>query len=285
MPGGWPIRKVVKGGIKVTEAANGRGVPYVESARGVPVTFVASGGIPLRSGAGVVFPQTAAILGAGGLDYAFFDSGLAASMFQDAAGTTPAAQASPVGRWNVRQKAPHFASQSVGGSRPVLQANGLTFDVLDDNLLADWLTQAGANSLVAQVTVPAVIGATQFLSGSAANSFTNNFFIGFATSGQIRFNLAGMSTTNVGSDYRGQTLILGMSADGNSKVFAGTEEVYAAPQSGLFGGSVPVRIGCLNNDGVAANFFGGSIKRIAFGKTALTLEQYQTIRAEWLAVA
>lgn len=48
----WPIRKVTKGGIPVTEAANGMGAPYVESDRGVPVTFVAKGGIPLTTGGG-----------------------------------------------------------------------------------------------------------------------------------------------------------------------------------------------------------------------------------------
>lgn len=44
----WPVRIVLSGGIKVTTAANGLAVPYTESPRGTPITFAASGGIPLR---------------------------------------------------------------------------------------------------------------------------------------------------------------------------------------------------------------------------------------------
>ena len=47
---GWPVKVVAKGGIPVTEAANGLGAPYVEADNGVAVTFVESGGYPLTTG-------------------------------------------------------------------------------------------------------------------------------------------------------------------------------------------------------------------------------------------
>lgn len=47
---GWPVKVVAKGGIPVTEAANGLGTPYVEADNGVAVTFVESGGYPLTTG-------------------------------------------------------------------------------------------------------------------------------------------------------------------------------------------------------------------------------------------
>lgn len=58
----WPIRKVAKGGIPVTEATNGKGAPYMESDRGVPVTFVTKGGIPLTTGGGYL-PEATALFG------------------------------------------------------------------------------------------------------------------------------------------------------------------------------------------------------------------------------
>lgn len=53
---GWPVKVVAKGGIPVTEAANGLGAPYVEAENGVAVTFVENGGYPL--GTGVPFRVT-----------------------------------------------------------------------------------------------------------------------------------------------------------------------------------------------------------------------------------
>ena len=57
---GWPVRIVDSGGIPVTEAANGLGAPYVESDRGVAVTFVESGGYPLSTG--VPFQQDRCVI-------------------------------------------------------------------------------------------------------------------------------------------------------------------------------------------------------------------------------
>ena len=47
---GWPVKVVPSGGIPVTEALNGLGAPYVESHRGIAVTFVDTGGYPLGTG-------------------------------------------------------------------------------------------------------------------------------------------------------------------------------------------------------------------------------------------
>lgn len=43
------IKRVAAKGIRVTEASNGLGVPYVESPKGIAATFTASGGMPVRT--------------------------------------------------------------------------------------------------------------------------------------------------------------------------------------------------------------------------------------------
>lgn len=53
---GWPVVTVASGGIPVTTATNGYGTPITEAANGlgIAVTFVASGGLPVVGGGGVL---------------------------------------------------------------------------------------------------------------------------------------------------------------------------------------------------------------------------------------
>lgn len=286
----WPIVIATNGiGIPVTEVPDGPrgGVPYeiATNGFGTPVVFVASGGAPVtRYTGGNPFAQTEDILGAGGLDYALFNYGQ--NQFQDLAGTIPATMGQSVALWNVREKSPHFANQSVAAQRPVLQPEGLKGDGSDDNLLTDWFAQAGANCIIAQVTVPASLGAQdQFILG-ADEGTGPKFRIGLqASTGRVVVSLGGTVAYIFGSDLRGQAAIIGIGCDGANVTCFANGDTGGFVQSGQPTLTVPSRLGCRNSSGTPASFFGGSIKRSAFGKTALTLEQFQTIRAEWLAAA
>lgn len=85
---------------------------------------------------------------------------------------------------------------------------------------------------------------------------------------------------------RGTSAIVALVCDGaNVRILVNIAQEYSAIQSGSPTVVSAFRIGSNNAVNTPTQFFGGSIKRIAFGKTALTLEQFQTIRAEWLAAA
>lgn len=231
------------------------------------------------------FPQTSAILGAGGLDYALYDSGLASSLFQDAAGTTPAVLTNPVGRWNVRDKTPHFASQSVANQRPFLQSSGLKFDGSDDFLGSAWFGQAGNNCIIAQVEIPAAISATQVIVGSDTSEL-DRFFLGVNTAGQIRAGAGNLSFNGSGADLRNTAAIIALSRSAiEDAIFVNGSQVYTGAPIGSINSTRAFLIGAALSVVTPANFFGGSIKKTAFGKVALSPAQFQTIRNEWLAAA
>lgn len=185
---------------------------------------------------------------------------------------------------SIKEVPAHYASQTVGGSRPSLQADGLKFDGSDDNLLTDWFAQAGANCIIAQVTVPAALSTSQVIGGSNTVT-TSRFYLGVGTAGQL-IGGAGDLSPSAAIDLRGAVAVLALTmSSAEAKMFANAAEVYSQAKTGDPITSNPVRLGAGNQAGNPGSFFAGSIKRIAFGKTALTLEQFQQIRAEWLAAA
>jgi hypothetical protein len=187
---------------------------------------------------------------------------------------------------SVKKLPAHYASQSVNNSRPVLQSDGLKFDGSDDNLLTDWFAQSGANCIIAQVTVPASVVATTVIAGLRNGDATGQFWVGINSAGLPAYGTGGL-TPAVGASALGQSVILGLSADGTTiRRFRDELEYAQTAQAGNAPSTlVAARIGALANGASSTAWFGGSIKRIAFGKTALTLQQFQQIRAEWLAAA
>jgi hypothetical protein len=180
----------------------------------------------------------------------------------------------------------HFATQATNNSRPVLQSDGLKFDGSDDNLLTDWFAQSGANCIIAQVTVPAALASTQMIAGTVATSA--NFWLGLSgTTGKTRMGFGDQLVTfSASANVLGQQTIVALSFDGSTvRAYENDQQIGTAIPTTPPETSVSARIGAGNGSGTAQSWFGGSIKRIAFGKTALTLQQFQQIRAEWLAAA
>ncbi len=186
---------------------------------------------------------------------------------------------------SIKEVPAHYASQASAGARPVLQSDGLKFDGSDDNLLTDWFAQTGANCIIAQVSVPATVVVNQVLAGAEVSG-AGGFWLGIGTDGRLRGKLGDAGSVSFASaDYRGQTIIAALSANGLTGNGFVQEASYPITGSGTINPAQSWRAGALQNNGVPAGFFGGSIKRLAFGKISIDLAQFQQIRAEWLAAA
>lgn len=92
-------------------------------------------------------PYDPSRLFAGGIDGAWYDPDDPATLFQDAAGTVPAAVGAAVGRMLDKSGRGHHASQATAAARPVLMQEAgrryLSFDGIDDYLLHDFSAPAG----------------------------------------------------------------------------------------------------------------------------------------------
>lgn len=178
----------------------------------------------------------------------------------------------------------HYASQAVNAARPVLQSDGLKFDGSDDNLLTDWLAQAGANCVIAQVTFPLTVPAPQVFVGSSDADTSNRVWMQITATGTIQGTVNGGSfAAPPAGDLRGTPAIVALSMSGAS-AFAYANDAVSSEV--LYTGAAvatPFRVGARNANGTASSFFGGQVKRLALGKTMVTPAQFQQIRAEWLA--
>jgi hypothetical protein len=238
---------------------------------------------------GGAFSRTKSILGAGGLDYSFYDFTQRDRLFQDVAGTTPADEiGEPIAlAQSVAGTPAHTAEQSSSSSfRPVVNAAGIKPDGTDDRLLSDWLAQTGDNCIIIQAAVPSSVASTMLFAGATDASGTNVFQIGVNTAGNPVGGFGNQSfTTIVGTgDIRNQETVLCLSVSASLvKLFSQNAEVYSGPRAGNPTTARQMMIGARNVDGVPSNFFNNTIRRIAFAKAAPTLAQYQEIRAEWLA--
>ncbi|MEZ0212422.1 MAG: hypothetical protein ACAH27_05660 [Xanthobacteraceae bacterium] len=183
---------------------------------------------------------------------------------------------------SIKKVPSNYGRQSTTGARPTLQTTGARFDASDDNLLTNYLALAGANCMVARVTVPASLAGTQIIAGASGTN-VNRFQIGINATGRLCAGVGSDATTTIvgTNDLRGQTLVVGLSLDGSTvRLFEGAAQIYEAAQGSTPTTSVPLRIGALNNDGVAGSSFGGDIARLVVGRKALTLSDYLRIRAE-----
>jgi hypothetical protein len=82
------------------------------------------------------------------------------------------------------------------------------------------------------------------------------------------------------TDYRGQTVVVGLTFDGTTvKLFAEEDEEYSEAQAaGAITTSVPHVVGAVNNNGTAGSFFGGDIYHCVGIRKAITLAQFLAIR-------
>lgn len=174
----------------------------------------------------------------------------------------------------------HCATQTTTSARPAFQASGVKFDGSDDNLLTNYFASAGANFIVAKITVPATLSGLQIFAGASGAS-ANRIYLAINSVGQLCAGVGGqVATVIVGTqDLRGQEVVVGLTMNGSTvKLFVNGVEEYSGAQVATPTTTIPFRIGCLNNNGTAANFFAGSVKEILMGREYLTLDQYLKIR-------
>lgn len=179
----------------------------------------------------------------------------------------------------------HYAVQTGAGSlKPQLQAKGMQGDGSDDNLLTDWLAQAGANCIVLQASVPATLATMLIIAGAQDASSTNKFWLGVNVNGFLICGLGPNTMTVSATDNRGTDVVMALTCDGTTvKVFVNNAETYSSAQVGVPTTVTALRLGALNANGAAALFWPGSIRRSAFGKKMITLAEFLRIRSQWLA--
>lgn len=188
---------------------------------------------------------------------------------------------------SIREVPAHYASQATNTFKPTVQVSGIKFDGSDDTLSTDWLANVGGdNFIMAQVGVQSAFnGFDPFLYGGQ-DGVPNRLALGVQyTTGLVRVS-AGQGTAYLGtSDVRGASdVIIGVSV-GNSLVdimVNGAIEKSQAFSGSVYGGANI--IGGLNNNGNTINRWGGSLKRLLLGKKRVSLEDYNKIRAAWLAL-
>lgn len=192
--------------------------------------------------------------------------------------------AGSVDDWSVKRVPGYSALQATGAAKPTRQTSGAKFDGSDDNLLTTYIPGTGANFLLALVDVPASIASTQVIAG-AESPTGNRFMIILRTTGKVDAGIGSASGTGVGPDWRGKSVVVGITNNGAGqyRLFADSEMLTEGGYSGAAAANA-LRLGALNPEsGIAAVFFGGSIKKIIAGREHLTLARYLQIRAALLA--
>ena len=90
---------------------------------------------------------------------------------------------------SVKEVSRYAATQASTSLRPKFQTTGAAFDGSDDTLLTGYLAGATANFVVAKVTVPATLAATQIFAGAVGAAGANICRVGFGTDGFLRVGL------------------------------------------------------------------------------------------------
>ena len=180
---------------------------------------------------------------------------------------------------SVREVSQVPATQSTTSFKPKFQTTGAAFDGTDDNLLTNYTAGSGANFLIAKVVVPASMAGTQIIAGTNSSEDGGRFRLGFTTAGLLRLSVAGIDLDGV-SDLRGQTVVVGATSDvatGAIRTFAGQAQEASSAAAPVVTSTIPYRIGARNNDGAAANFFGGSIQHALAGREFIDLARFNQI--------
>lgn len=183
------------------------------------------------------------------------------------------------------------ALQATAGLRPLRQVaggySGAKFDGADDNQLTTYKAGSGANWIMALVTVPATLAARQVIIGANDVTATNNLALSIETDGKVSGAIGAQTQTTIKgtTDVRGQTLVIGLAADGTTvQLFVGGVAIeYSGAQSGAPTTATALMVGANNNNGAAANFFAGHVHKWLAGRSALTPVEYIRVRGRLTA--
>lgn len=181
----------------------------------------------------------------------------------------------------------HYAVQDVTGARPNLQSEGPKFDGSDDNMLSDWIPQAGANCIIAKAKIPTGFSNHQVIAGTSEAS-SDRFWLSVdgANGGRLRSGIGTNNNFFAVGDLSGLSVIAAIVCDGaQAKLYLNGVEVATTAQSGGPSTVTPLRIGALNTAGSPGGYFAGNVKQLAFGRVAPTGAQMLQIYNEWLAAA
>lgn len=173
--------------------------------------------------------------------------------------------------------------QGTGSLKPVRQTAGAKFDGSDDNLLLPYLCGAMDNFVVALVTFPATpTGSTRYIFGTSDGG-GNRFRLGHRTDGLLEAAVGNNALHSTAVSVSNQRLVVGIAIDGTTvKVFADEAEVLSEAQSGASSTTVPLRIGCTNNNGTAGNHSAVAFEKIIGGRDYPDLATYRKIRTALL---
>jgi len=180
---------------------------------------------------------------------------------------------------SVREVSQVPATQSTTSFKPKFQTTGAAFDGTDDNLLTNYTAGSGANFMIAKVVVPASLAETQVIIGANAALDAGRVRLGITTAGRLRLSVEGVDLDG-STDLRGQTVVVGATTDpvsGQVRTFAGSSQQAASAAAAALTTTIPLRIGARNNDGAAANFFGGSIQHVLAGREFIDLARFNQI--------
>ena len=196
------------------------------------------------------------------------------TLFQGTDETTPVtAFGDVIGRVNdqrVGAGSPVNGTQSTNNFRPKYQPDGAAFDGLDDREETAYAAGSVSNHMVARVTVPASIAATQLVAAASSTGPFAGFGLGVNPNGKV-VGIAGSQsfTVLVGSaDLRGTEAVIAVShvVGGNARVFANGAIEYDAAGAGTPNTSLGVFVGSRNSAGLSGNHYGGSIRSIVAWK-------------------
>jgi hypothetical protein len=164
----------------------------------------------------------------------WFDPSDLSSMFQDSAGTTPAAVNSPVGKINDKSGNGNHATQATAAARPMLRQDGdgyyyLEFDGTDDALLSSTFTIATPVERISALRQVAYTSGDFIYAGSTSTGGLRLGQIGTSPALNIRSSGVGPSTSDLPVAVNG---ILTERFDGSSSRIAVNTGSYATGDTG-----------------------------------------------------
>src|SRR5690606_15758525 len=114
--------------------------------------------------------------------------------------------------------------------------------------LTDWIAQAGANCIIAKVTVPPVIASTQIVTGATgASQVTQRLQLSILSTGLLAGAVADIGETSGlqgGTDRRGSTAVFAISINaGTVQLFSDEGLLATFSYSGYVGSIVAHAIG------------------------------------------
>lgn len=221
---GWPVVPVDSGGLPVTDSGFGAPIDIASNGFGTAVTFVGSGGMPVKRFTPIDLAPAVWLEPAQG------------GLFQSSAGTTAASANNDVVGYlpDLSGNAKHYTSEADNTTRPALQGVGvrpaIRFDGTNDLLRRTGslgLIAAGAYTLAfAFKSNSASVDARFFAEGNSANN--NTLFIPLQVANPTATSSSALYRNDAGSQ------LVSPSSMTNANVFNGTGHVFILTDDGTF---------------------------------------------------